>query len=167
MCIALQERDKHILYDLRRAMKSDARVSEKTAGGFPGSGRQMQIIFSSKKLAADLAQWGVVPRKSLTLRYPHIPPHLECHFARGIFDGDGHIRAVPKKMFYFLGSQDLIDGLRTAIYRHTGIALAKYRAQGCWRISGYGGSVDVLRWMYQDATIFLRRKRRVFLDHWQ
>lgn len=167
VCLALQERDRHILYDLRRAMGSDARVFSKTAGGFPGSGPQMQIIFSSKKLAADLAKWGIVPRKSLIFRYPRIPTHLERHFARGLFDGDGHIRALPKKAFYFLGTSDLIDGLRKAIARHTGIVLTKAEARGCWRLSGYGGSTEVLRWMYQGATISLRRKRRVYLDHWQ
>jgi hypothetical protein len=167
VCLALQVRDRHILYDLRRVMKSNARVFDKTRGGFPGSGPRKQIIFDSKKLVTDLAKWGVIPGKSVTLRYPRIPKHLERHFARGLFDGDGHIRALPKKAFYFLGTSDLIDGLRKSIIRHTGIALAKSDAKGCWRISGYGGSVEVLRWMYKDATISLRRKRRVFLEYWQ
>jgi hypothetical protein len=165
--LALQVRDRHILYDLRRALKSDARVFDKARGGFAGSGPRKQITFDSKKLVADLARWGVIPGKSVTLRYPRIPKHLECHFARGLFDGDGHIRAHPKKLFYFLGTSDLIDGLRKSIIRHTGAALAKYEAVGCWRISGYGGSVAVLRWMYEDATICLRRKHRVFLRYWK
>ena len=165
--LALQVRDKHILYDLRRAMHSDARVFLKDRGGFAGSGPRMQIIFDSKKIAADLAKYGVVPGKSLTLRYPTIPWWLERHFARGLFDGDGHIRALPKKAFYFLGTSALIDGLGAAIAHHTGIELSKADAKGCYRLSGYGRSVAVLRWMYQDATIFLRRKRRVYLDYWQ
>lgn len=165
--LALQVRDRHILYDLRRVMQSNARVFDKTRGGFPGSGPRKSITFDSKKLVADLARWGVVPGKSATFRYPRIPHHLECHFARGLFDGDGHIRAQPKKAFYFLGTSDLIDGLRRAIKRHTGLVLRKSEAQGCWRISGYGGSGEVLRWMYQNATIFLRRKRRVFVEYWQ
>jgi hypothetical protein len=164
--IALQVRDRHILYDLRRVMKSDARVFDKARGGFPGSGPRKQIIFDSKKLVADLAQWGVVPGKSVTLRYPNIPLHLEGHFARGLFDGDGHIRALPKKAFYFLGTSKLIDGLRAAIGLHTGIRLLKRRAKGCWKLSGYGLSAAVLHWMYRDATIFLRRKHRVYRDHW-
>jgi hypothetical protein len=165
--LALQVRDRHILYDLRRVMRSNARIVEKARGGFPGSGPRKMITFDSKKLVADLARFGVVPGKSHTLRYPRIPQHLECHFARGLFDGDGHIRALPKKAFYFLGTSDLIDGLRRAIKRHTGIALQKSDAQGCWRLAGWGGSGDVLRWIYKDATIFLRRKHRVFVEYWQ
>jgi hypothetical protein len=165
--LALQVRDRHIIYDVRRAMQSNARVFEKARGGFPGSGTRMQVIFDSKKLASDLAKYGVVPGKSKTLRYPAIPRRFERHFARGLFDGDGHIRAVPKRLFYFLGTKWLIEGLADAIVRHTGIRLKPRRAPGCWRLSGYGGSGAVLRWMYQDATIFLRRKNRVYLDYWQ
>ena len=167
--IALQVRDGQILYDLRRVMGSNARVFEKARGGFPGSGPRKQIIFDSKKLVADLAKWGVIPGKSVTLRYPRgIPVHLQRHFVRGLFDGDGHIRAIPKKAFYFLGTLSLILKLRRVIARHTGVLLSgACEAQGCWKLSGYGGSTEVLRWMYEDATIFLRRKHRVYLDHWK
>jgi hypothetical protein len=165
--IALQVRDKHILYDLRRAMQSDARVFDKAPGGFPGSGPRKQITFDSKKLVADLAKHGIVPGKSVTLRYPNIPWHLERHFLRGSLDGDGHIRALPKKAFYFLGTSAFIDGVANAIHTHTGISLTKARAKECWRLSGYGGSAKVLHWIYRDATISLRRKRRVYLNYWQ
>lgn len=165
--IALQSRDEHILRDVASAMGSSAPVLDKFAGGFPGSGPQKYIGFASRKMVSDLARWGIVPGKSHTLSYPKIARHLERHFARGLFDGDGHIRAHPKKAFYFLGTSALMNGLRKAIIRHTGLALKKSYAAGCWRISGYGGSVDVLNWMYRDAKIFLLRKQRVFLNHWQ
>ncbi len=165
--IALQAGDKRILYDLRKAMRSNAVVRDKIAGGFPGSRPQKSITFDSKKLVSDLARWGVGPRKSLTLRYPSIAHNLEHHFARGSFDADGHVRAVPKRLFCFLGTEDFIDGLRSAVHRHTGLWLGIYRGRGVWRLSGYGGSRAVLDWMYRDATIFLARKRRVYLDHWQ
>lgn len=164
--IALQQRDVQILIDLRRAMGSSAVVFDKAAGGFPGSTLRKGITFNSKELVADLAKYGVSPGKSHNLKYPNIPRHLERHYARGLLDGDGHIRAVPKRLFYFLGTSALIEGLRLAIASHTGILLKKKKSVGCYRISGYGGSAEVIRWMYQDATIFLKRKHRVYLDHW-
>lgn len=164
--IALQERDVQILIDLRRAMGSSAVIYDKGAGGFAGSKPRKGINFDSKKLVADLARYGVSPGKSRHLRYPKIPRRLECHYARGLLDGDGHIRAIPKRLFSFLGTSALMEGLRLAIASHTGILLKKTKNVGCYRISGYGGSAAVIRWMYQDATIFLKRKHRVYLDHW-
>jgi hypothetical protein len=165
--LSLQSRDEHILHDMKRVMGAGHPVYDRKAGGFPGSGAQRAILIGSKKLVSDLAKYGIVSGKSKKLTYPDLPAHLERHFARGAFDGDGHIRAVPKRLFYFLGTEAFVDGLRNAILKHTGIALKKNEAAGCWRISGYGGSADVMRWLYQDSTVHLRRKKAVFVEHWQ
>jgi hypothetical protein len=165
--LALKVEDEHILHDIKRAMKSDATIADKGPGGFPGSGPRKLVTFNSTKIVSDLAKLGIVPRKSLTLRYPCIPSKLERHFARGSFDGDGHIRRFPKRLFSFLGTKAFIDGLADAIFRHTAIALRRYQVTGCWELSGYGGSADVLHWMYKGATISLERKHRVYLDHWR
>lgn len=165
--LVLQAGDEELLVEVRRAIGSSAPIYDKAPGAFPGSKPRRGITFDSKKLVADLARYSVGPGKSHTLQYPKLPANLEHHFARGAFDGDGHIRAFPKKAFYFLGTSDFIDGLRLAIARHTGLTLRKTQAGGCCRLSGYGNSTAVLHWMYQDATIFLGRKYRVYLDHWR
>ncbi len=46
--------------------------------------------FTSPKLSAQLAKFGIVPRKSLTYTYPDVlPSHLFYAFIRGYIDGDG------------------------------------------------------------------------------
>jgi hypothetical protein len=51
-----------------------------------------RFSFVSKKILKDLEQYGVVPNKSLTLKYPkNIAEEYECSLLRGMFEGDGGI----------------------------------------------------------------------------
>lgn len=43
----------------------------------------------NRRLAATLACYGIVPRKSLVAIPPRLPPSVERHFWRGVVDGDG------------------------------------------------------------------------------
>ncbi len=161
--LGLQLRDEHILHQMKAAMKSGHPIKDrKSKAGFPGSGPQMFLAISSITLVSDLAKYGIVPGKSKTLTFPDLPTDMERHFARGSFDGDGHIRIRPKRLFCFLGTEAFVDGINGAIHRHTGIRLSKYPTPGVWRLSGYGGSTDVLRWMYEGATVSLNRKRETY-----
>lgn len=50
----------------------------------------LQIKFVNPELAADLIKHGVTPRKSKTIQWPEVQADLLSHYARGVFDGDGH-----------------------------------------------------------------------------
>lgn len=155
--IEIHTKDVHILRDMRAVMGSNARVTVAKRGPYA------LIYFSSQKLVADLATHGVGPRKSLTLQFPKLPKRLERHYLRGLLDGDGCIR---EKSFYFLGTESIIDGARASILSHTGIRLSKTQHDNLWLAVGCGRSREVLRWLYDEASIFLRRKHHRFLKHW-
>lgn len=115
-------------------------------------------------MVGDLIKLGITPRKSHTLQYPKLPKQFERHFMRGLLDGDGSIK---KGGFLFLGTEMLIDGIRASIFSHTGMMLTKaHQENKLWRLAG-GKKTNVLSWLYRDASIYLRRKRKAFLDHWQ
>lgn len=163
--LMLHAKDEHILRDVRKAMGSNARIFERRFAKRPDWGPYKFIYFGSQKIVADLAKHGVTPRKSLSLKYPKtLPQSLERHYMRGLLDGDG---SVTKGTFTFLGTEALIDAMRAAIISHTGIDLRKARADKLWVIVGCRRSKPVLSWIYKDASIYLRRKHRVFLDNWQ
>ena len=82
---------------------------------------------------------------------------------RGLIDGDG---TVHPKIFSFLGTEALIDGVVKAIEAHTGVVLKKRKAGRLYRASGYAGSRVVLRWIYRNSTIFLKRKKKIYEEHW-
>ena len=50
-----------------------------------------ELSIMSKKLIQDLNKHGVFPNKTFSINYPNIPKHLDKHFIRGFFDGDGSI----------------------------------------------------------------------------
>jgi len=164
IAISLQARDQHILADLRRAMGSSAPLRDKrSVGGFPGSTPQKVITFCSRKLVSDLARFGVVPRKSHSLSYPDIDQSLDRHFIRGIIDGDGYI---GPRQFVILGTDSILKKMRNCIFRHTGQLLSESRLRGYQRLVGSRRDMAVLKWIYEDATIFLRRKHLTFLKCW-
>ena len=161
--LMLHSKDQHIIRDVRKAMGSNALIMERRIAKRPDLGPYKLIYFGSQKLVADLAKLGVMPRKSLTMLFPKLPKKLERHYLRGLFDGDGCMR---DNSFYFLGTEDVIDGARASILSHTGIQLTKARADKLWTITGCRRSKQVLDWLYKDASIFLKRKHRRFLKHW-
>lgn len=162
--LMLHSKDQHILRDVRKAMGSNALIMERRFAKRPDWGPYKFIYFGSQKLVDDLTKLGVTPRKSLTMRFPKLPKKLERHYLRGLFDGDGCVR---DRSFYFLGTEDVIDGVIASILSHTNIQLTKATADKLWTATGCGRSKQVLAWLYKDATIFLRRKHRRFLKHWQ
>ena len=54
------------------------------------------LSLSSNKMASSLENYGIGPRKSLTLCPRDVPENMLSHFVRGMFDGDGHIRILGK-----------------------------------------------------------------------
>ena len=58
------------------------------------SGHRVRCLFMDKKVYQDLVNLGVVPNKSLILKFPNynqVPKNLIRHFIRGYVDGDGSL----------------------------------------------------------------------------
>lgn len=174
--------DSHILYDLRRVLKSTATVRHSPArqwfaksGKYQGRLRTTKAIarlgICSTVLAEKLIRdHGLAPRKSTSnLPYPaNVPDHLLHHFVRGNFDGDGSIHCRgPRFTVYICGSIRFIRGLVSHI---KGVLPSLQKPSlsesndGLLRAT-WTAKPEVLRlreWLYQDATIFLNRKRAIF-----
>lgn len=164
LSIGLKAEDEHILHDIRSALSSNATLSERTSCGGHSIGSRIKILnLSSKKLVADLAKYGVVPRKSFTLTFPDLPSHLARHYIRGIWDGDGH---VGRRNFSVIGTEALLQGIKNSILAHLNITLSYGLLKGSPRLVGYRRDRPVLHWLYGDSTIFLRRKHRVYAEFW-
>lgn len=163
ICLSLQARDEHILWDIKTAIKADAPVLDRAPGSFPGSGPMKYLTVNSHQLVRDLARFGVVPNKTFSLTYASVPRHLERHYLRGLLDGDGTLHS---RIWGFLGTEALIDGVIDAVRRHTGVTLKKRRQKKLWRADGYYSGRSVLAWLYSDASICLARKLKVFEEHY-
>ena len=141
------------------------------------------ITISSKKLTQDLSKYGVVPCKSSITVFPDIPENLHRHFIRGVFDGDGCIsvfnhtnkkkkwyKSYIEKVFTITGSKELISSIQATLILNC--KLNKTKLHICnnnpdIRIISYSGKLQIDRikkYLYEDATIFLKRKKDKFYD---
>lgn len=156
--------DAHILEDMRSAVCSTAPLRDVDKRGFPGSKPAKVLTLCSVKLVSDLATYGIIPGKSKTLPYASIPTDMEQHYIRGLFDGDGN---VSRYQFSILGTQPLLDGLNSAIERHTGERLSACPCAGYPRLVGYRRNKAVINWIYGGSRTHLKRKYAKFLEFWQ
>ena len=137
------------------------------------------VRLSSKKMAHKLVELGITPAKTHTLKYPYIPQHLDSHFIRGFFDGDGNVNInhsgnIPHLRFAITTvAQEFASGLSAKLTQH-GLEHAVYRiqAQGNRKPrynihAGAFNAIGFFRFIYQDCpmNLCLERKRKVYQDY--
>lgn len=129
------------------------------------------LKLNSVAMVRSLAQYGVVPRKSLTFDWPAaVPDHLIRHFLRGYIDGDGSWHWKPSRVgrptwtISLVGTDAFLCAAMAALVRSCDLRPVEIRpaSKECrvMRFS-YGGNRQVSRiahWLYDDATVFLSRK---------
>lgn len=118
-----------------------------------------------KEIKERLNSLGVVPRKSLILRYPEIPEHLSKHFIRGYFDGDGCINVRKPRTLNntlrevavsILGTKEFLD----EVNKRTNSPLKKITRRDnihTLRLSCREAR-KFLKLIYEDSKIHLNRK---------
>lgn len=132
-----------------------------------------EVSHSDAGLVAALAKWGIVPAKTLTLKFPQdLPPQLKPAFVRGYFDGDGSIYwrlrdGAPAATCKFVsGSGLMLIGLEREL-NEAGIATGKIGA-GTGRalvlpvLAARGNLRRFATYLYKDAEVWLPRKRAIF-----
>jgi hypothetical protein len=135
------------------------------------------MTISSKKISQDLYKLGVVPRKSLIVKFPSksmVPNNLLIYFIQGVFDGDGSVSITngtktPCACLDFLGSIPLIQKLNAIIKEKTGIRFGykerKYtNTIAITYIKGNDIVLKFMDWLYADPTFVLPRKYQKYLD---
>lgn len=149
-------------------------VRANTDLGYDGRGA-CQAAIRSDIMAHDLEKYGVVPRKSYITCLPTISDKYMAHLIRGVLDGDGNITSTVTKAgkhkhaISFCGSHRLMDDLsmwlnmelhvtRPVIYDYKDRNLSEVKWQSIHDVKVLGD------WMYEGATIYLKRKFDAFVD---
>lgn len=132
------------------------RRREKGANRF-ASGESATLAFTSLQMVTDLALFGIVPKKSRTIRWPSaLPLHLASPFLLGYFDGDGNItQTIVKETSYPIWH--LTSG--SINFLHDIISIAKEQADIAIGGPYPAGSIH---------TYFIRvtGKKALLLDKW-
>lgn len=133
-----------------------------------------RLDITNKKIAMDAINLGIVPKKSLTLKFPEyikFHPFLH-HFIRGYFDGDGRICQKKHKNKYFLhfnlcGTLDFMQNILNIFYCKLNIHTRKITPIGKIFNINVNRIKDILKikdFLYKDSCVHLERKRDIFYN---
>lgn len=182
--ISLGLKDKEHVEKFKKFMNSGHKIWEekklnKRTGKYTYSAK---LTFTSKKIAQDLANWSIEPRKSCKEK---VHPVLKYNrdFWRGMFDGDGcfSFKKTGQLFCYLLGSNNVIEKFIDFLDSHK-IKYGKIRkrkSEGLYDLNisskrkGRRGSkgnqledyIHIHKFynlLYEDAFIYLNRKRNYF-----
>lgn len=113
--ISLQESDKSILEKMQKEIGSTHPLKMIPYNSKnPNWKNQFCLSISNKYMHDSLVKQGLVPNKSLILKYPNfLENNLQRHFIRGYMDGDGSISQNPKdKRASLVGANDFCLSIR-------------------------------------------------------
>lgn len=142
----------------------------------------IKFTLGSKKIRNDIAQYGIVPNKTLNLKFPkNIPEQFEMHLLRGMFDGDGGLTMGMTTRFYkhrnksytkpyqelsFTGTYDMCKGFQDIILKHIDISEKKIlHNHSIYRVrwSNKEEIIKILDLLYEDCdNHYLKRKYDIY-----
>lgn len=165
LSIELARLDRKHLVLFRSAMKGNCPVHDTMRQ----DGRRFShLSFSSRRLLAALERHTIVPRKTLTVRWPDLSRPLLRHYLRGYVDGDG-CWSPKKPIFVLVGNLPFLRACRSFARAELDLPLTRFRRA----LSSPG--IAYLQWqgrhqvrrlaefVYRRATVFLPRKHRIAL----
>lgn len=155
--ITLQTQDKYMLEKFRDLVGCDNELGH--------SRNEYVFIAASQHMVDALSKYNIIPRKCKVVSFPYntIPKCFYRHVVRGIFDGDG---CICGRSCSFTGNETLVSQIQMLIHQDIDINLTKVHETkpGVWRFA-FSSKKDIAafyHYLYDDATIYLTRKRDRF-----
>ena len=173
LTVGLRYTDVDHVVALNEFLQSNAPVKIKDRWLKPHKGAYLHV--TSQHMGARLEELGVLAhRPAFHLVIKNLPDELISHWLRGLFDGDGSVRSkVNRKVapgLGFCGAQEMMLFIKKYMAEHAktnpNLKIYTHKTSLCYlRYSGRRQSVRVADVLYQDATIWLKRKRDV-VESW-
>lgn len=162
--------DLDIIEKIRKSLQSSTPIRQKQRINGKIS---YSLRFSDKIIFNDLLKLEVTPRKSLVITPPLIPKKYVWDYIRGFFDGDGCVyiskTSYPSKLhtLFYTGSihmaKFLIETIKKYLKEYKGNIMNKKDKNAYVLHFGQKHSEVIFHYMYNNATIFMDRKYRIFL----
>lgn len=179
--LSLQEKDKDILEKIRSELNYNKPLSFRkcddivASNGFISVNMYTLDIYNIH-MSKALSNLNMVQNKSLILNFPtFLDEKLYSHFIRGYFDGDGSYchRIAPKygdrDLITFTSTEQFCQTIKSIINKYSlatggGIYDASCH-NGVTKVLSFSGKRQVthlLNWLYQDAELYMQRKRVLY-----
>lgn len=171
--ISLQDQDCYILESLNREINSNRILKFKDyKSKNKNYSNQYELAITNKHMWNTLVGYGMVPNKSLKLNFPqNIPECFYKDFVRGYFDGDGHIAKTWKyKKIEIISNLDFCQFLQQYLSDKLNIKSTLYfgvnknSTTRVLNISRKDSIFNFLDWIYNDAEMYLLRKKKIYDD---
>jgi hypothetical protein len=169
--IRLSKNDREHLENINNALETDRPIKD-----YKNKYSGVSVLkITSDKMCQDLFEkFNITPRKSNTYIFPNFVKQHELvnHFMRGYFDGDGSFyiqkQSNEKVCFGLRGTESFLTDYRSILERQCDFSIRHNKmpvSGGCCQLA-YGGNRNIIKisnFLYNDATIFLNRKKEVAL----
>lgn len=169
----IYSKDKDLLESINAAMSNEQPLFIRIYDWKGELHAMYHLHVNSSRMVKRLLDFGITPRKSLTLELPDVPYEFFPHFVRGYFDGNGWA-SILKRWNTFRaglmgGSQKLIEALEEKLRSSLGFRpkkVCKPKEVMAFHFQYQGDEAyRFCNWLYQAASIYLKRKRDVFERH--
>lgn len=168
--LQLKKADREHLLRFREALRTERPIYDYWNRTYPKS----SMYSTSKKLATELKEFG-------TQTFLKCPINMRRHLIRGIFDGDGSVsrgdylcktgknagHTTRNRQVRICGTEDVLRAVQRIVTQqaHTSAGcIRQSRGIQEWSLNGVDNFFRFRDWLYQDATIFLPRKRDRFYE---
>ena len=169
--LSLKEEDKEHIENFKQDLNSNHAISKKTSILNNKTFNAYKISIRDIKLNSDLHFLGLNNKKSHNAYIPFrfIPNKLIRHYIRGLFDGDGSVYSLNhgKQIGITICttiSKYIIEDVTKCIKENLDINVKYHKSRNVTDINIYK-TLDVNKfydWIYNDATIYLKRKYNKF-----
>lgn len=169
LVIGLQERDANFLELIKNEIGTNRPLK------FTKRNKSVCLTISNKKISDDLVKLGVIPNKSLSVKFPNeniLPKYLYSHFIRGVFDGDGclHINENTRvKSFSIVGNNDFISAINKFLQKELKLNLTQliYDKKHNENVVSlrYSSTSDLYKlynYLYNESELLMERKKAKF-----
>lgn len=162
--VAVSQKDIELIEQFKKDIDSTYPITFDTTKKTPLA----KLVMSSQKVVNDLKSYGCVEQKSLILQFPkNIPERFLKDFIRGVFDGDGCIKCYQRGShldysFSIIGTKDMVDNIFKIL--KCGGVYKDGRTEKTFylNINGNQQIIQVYKYLYKDASRFLKRKKDKF-----
>lgn len=167
--------DYDLLGAIRIAIGSENKISVRDQRN-PRWKKIYRLQVGSKVIYQDLLMLGFTPNKSLTIKFPTIPPFYLADFIRGYFDGDGCVHfgkywrkdrqewKLQLSTNFTSGSKIFLESLWKELESIVGGGHISKKTRGYELVFGQHDSVALFHFMYDNSSeLFLKRKHEKFL----
>lgn len=168
LTINISSKDRVILEKFIKSIDGNLEIEDYIPNGQTYSQNPMsRLCVNSIEFCSYLIKHGCTPNKTFTLKMPQLSNNLIPHFIRGFFDGDGYFESG--KHFSLTKTESILNDINNVIAAILNIEHGKIHhyknkdSRICdLKFFKQDSVKKIYHWLYDDATIYLERKKDKF-----